>query len=350
MKKIFEAWQVKISDYPNDQNISLQIRFLLRFAVLAPSAHNTQPWLFAVEENKIFVYLDKTRVLGLSDPTTRQTYVSMGAMIFNILCAASYFGFSTQVDYLPHDNAENLKSKLLAVINLSKSGQGGKSFGDLLPYISKRHSAKLAYLDNKLSSDQIGDVSHLSSPGMELKFFFNKEDIVKMAEIVYLGTREAFANNDFCIELSQWVRSSWSDRLDGMPAVTVGVPAILSGLIPWAIAHLDTGKMQARDAGKLVANTPGIGIIGVAEENQLSWLRAGELFEQTALTLKSIGFDCALMGAPTESATASARLKSLAKLNSFPALFFRFGVSQKPVLFSPRRDADQCIINHHQHV
>src|SRR5512133_3479106 len=45
-----------------------RLRFLLSWAVLAPSRHNTQPWLFEIEGDEVRLYADASRALHTTDP------------------------------------------------------------------------------------------------------------------------------------------------------------------------------------------------------------------------------------------------------------------------------------------
>jgi hypothetical protein len=44
------AWHISESDFPQQGTPAKQLQFLIKYAVLAPSGHNTQPWLFNHEE------------------------------------------------------------------------------------------------------------------------------------------------------------------------------------------------------------------------------------------------------------------------------------------------------------
>ncbi|MDM7912406.1 MAG: hypothetical protein QUS09_04850, partial [Methanotrichaceae archaeon] len=59
----FAAWDVKESDFPEEGTTEDQLKFLLRYAILAPSGPNSQPWKFAVNISTIFVYADLKRSL-----------------------------------------------------------------------------------------------------------------------------------------------------------------------------------------------------------------------------------------------------------------------------------------------
>jgi nitroreductase len=49
--------------FPHGGDNSQKLTFLLWYAILAPSSHNTQPWQFAVHENELDLHADRTRWL-----------------------------------------------------------------------------------------------------------------------------------------------------------------------------------------------------------------------------------------------------------------------------------------------
>ena len=74
---------------------------LLRAAVLAPSSHNTQPRLLAVEPGVVQGGADRTRALPVNDPDDRELVMSCGAALFNLRVAATYAGASPTGSALP---------------------------------------------------------------------------------------------------------------------------------------------------------------------------------------------------------------------------------------------------------
>src|SRR5262245_7971167 len=53
----------------------------LSYATLAPSAHNTQPWLIALQPDAIELSVDAARLLPDTDPPLRQAHVSQGTFL-----------------------------------------------------------------------------------------------------------------------------------------------------------------------------------------------------------------------------------------------------------------------------
>jgi len=61
---------------------------LVRSAVLAANAHDTQPWLFALGTDRIDLFADLSRNIGAMDPLRREMYLSLGCALENLTLAA----------------------------------------------------------------------------------------------------------------------------------------------------------------------------------------------------------------------------------------------------------------------
>jgi len=116
---ISDAWVVSDTAFPRTAGPTDQLRFLVNYAVLAPSTHNTQPWLFKVGGEKLELYADRTRSLAVADPEDRELTISCGASLFHLRIAARHFGHQEAVEPFPRqDNPD-----LLARFGLSAGGE-----------------------------------------------------------------------------------------------------------------------------------------------------------------------------------------------------------------------------------
>ena len=50
---MIHPWDIKKEDFLHQGQLADKIRFVLGYAILAPSTHNSQPWLFKVKENSV---------------------------------------------------------------------------------------------------------------------------------------------------------------------------------------------------------------------------------------------------------------------------------------------------------
>ena len=72
-------WQVVEHNFPEKRDETEKLKFLLRYAILAPSSHNTQPWAFTVGQDEIRVRLNLDRWLRAADPDRRDLHISFVA-------------------------------------------------------------------------------------------------------------------------------------------------------------------------------------------------------------------------------------------------------------------------------
>jgi nitroreductase len=95
-----------------------EARFLISYAVLAPSGGNQQPWRFEVEGNRCLAFLDVRRAGSFLDYEYCASILSIGAATENICHAAETLGLRTRVECFP-DSSQPL---LIAVIDFERSG------------------------------------------------------------------------------------------------------------------------------------------------------------------------------------------------------------------------------------
>lgn len=89
-----------------------KLRFLLRFATLAPSNHNTQPWFFRIHGDEIELRADRSRALPASDPFDRELIISCGASLAFLNATAEAFGCNLRIDRFPDHADTNLLARI----------------------------------------------------------------------------------------------------------------------------------------------------------------------------------------------------------------------------------------------
>ena len=135
-----EVWDIKESDFPANGSSEEKLTFLLRYAILAPSSHNTQPWRFDVNDSEIKVFADKNKWLSVADADQRELYISIGCALENLLVAAEHFGYGINVIYFPENEDEVALVKLNPNSSLSIH-QDPRLFQAIL----SRHTNRMPY-------------------------------------------------------------------------------------------------------------------------------------------------------------------------------------------------------------
>ncbi|PAX56133.1 hypothetical protein [Brunnivagina elsteri] len=141
MNKTNNIWNIKEKDFPKTSTKAEQLKFLLNYAILAPSSHNTQPWYFKIRSDAVYLYADRTRALPIADPQGRELIISCGTTLFNLRMALHHFGYAGKITTFPdfHDR------DLLACIELGYPIQQSTDENLLFQAIPKRHSNRHDY-------------------------------------------------------------------------------------------------------------------------------------------------------------------------------------------------------------
>ncbi|MER6767859.1 hypothetical protein ABT266_47485, partial [Amycolatopsis sp. NPDC000746] len=118
-----------------------QVVSVLRCATLAPSTHNTQPWLFSVGPAGIEVHADADRTLPVADPDRRELLLSCGAALFNLRTAIHATGVHPATSYFPRRGDPDL----LALVRPRAAAATDRKLASLAEAIPLRHTNRTPF-------------------------------------------------------------------------------------------------------------------------------------------------------------------------------------------------------------
>jgi hypothetical protein len=208
-------------------------------AILAPSGHNTQPWVFQIcGDDNIRLYADRTRALPVVDPDDRELTISCGAALFNLQLVISYLGYRFETSLLPQQKGEeeSARDDLLAtvrVIDISKKPEKTKNEGleRLFNSITMRRTNRFRYDEDKEISNEI--LSNLQSiaqnyDGVWLHIERDKEKKKQFARLISEGDIIQMSDKKFRRELASW--STQIEVILGMECLVMRLDLAISCL------------------------------------------------------------------------------------------------------------------------
>ncbi|MBD3190445.1 MAG: hypothetical protein GF308_07360 [Candidatus Heimdallarchaeota archaeon] len=331
-------WNVAESNFPHESELEQQLTFLLKYAILAPSSHNSQPWKFSVESNDLAIFPDFSRSLPVVDPYHRELFISLGCALENLLVAADHFGFKTAVDYLPEGEEAGPAARV-------SCKPGKEPFSrSLFHSIPRRHTNRLRYgpisiekelLDQLIDCRRENDLMLEIVVGQELKS--------QVGELIIQADQKQFSNKGFREELAEWLRPNIGKVVDGLPGYTQGVSTLPSLFSSMFVRGLNIAKGQMNKDRKLVDNSPALTVIFSKENDTESWLKVGQFYERLALLATNIGIVQAPMNQPVEIPELADELADLLGRKGRPQMLFRMGHA-KPAQPIPRRPLEEVLI------
>ena len=335
MKANYQSWEVRPDDFYDQKTVSDQLRFLVQFAVLAPSSHNSQPWKFEVKEHQITIRPDMRRALPKSDINNRQLFISLGCALENILIAADYYGFATQVAYQESGATISLQS-------VRPEPQQEKDH--LIFSIPRRHTNRNPYEDQMPGEDFLQRLKHNEMDDLSITFIKDQSQKEKIADIVSEALITAMDDRGFRDELSHYLKSNITRSNLGMPGLGFGMPILISLIAPFLIKYININRVsRKKDESLLKKHTPVFGIITTKGDDRESWIRAGQAYELIALEAEKDGMKIHPMAAAIQIGDFYKALQSVLSISLRPQVFFRVGYATKLTAHSPRMSPEDVM-------
>ena len=237
MQENYRSWVINYQKFHDQKTLFDQLKFLIGFAILAPSGHNSQPWKFSIHGNTIILAPEATRALPKSDPNERQLFLSLGCALENLLVAADYYGFDTEVEYRPSAN-------IAAKITFSKRPHSDLSENHLIFSIPKRHTNRNPYEDRLPDTSFINWLKNLNNQELHLELIENEISRHKIADISLQALIETMDEPHFREELSQYLKSNFTKSKLGMPGFSHGLPAPISLIASPLIRRVNMNRLS----------------------------------------------------------------------------------------------------------
>jgi nitroreductase len=315
-----------------------QLKHLLRWAMLAPSRHNAQPWFFEIECDELRVYGDPSRALPVADPDGRQLVMSAGAAIVNVRLAAAHFGYATSLEIV----AGHRRDGLLARVRLEERRASTPEVEEMFRAIAARRTNRLP-LDGR--EPPAGFVTALLREATgEGALLRPVEDHQRgeVAELVAEGDRRQWSSSRYRAEVASWIRRNGTGRRDGMPGYAFGMSDAAALVQPLVLRLRDRAEGEADRDRRRALGTKALLVLSTARDGKAEWIRAGEALQRILLRATAAGLFASYFMQPIEIGELRGRLARAIGDRGVPQVMFRLGYGLEPRAL-PRRDVDDVL-------
>ncbi len=329
---------------------------LVSSAILASNPHNSQPWLFRVEESRVDLFADRWLNIGAMDPFFREMYIGLGCALENLLLAAEANGYAHRLTLMP-DASDPTH---VARVELSP---GETSVSDLYRAIPDRHTDRAAY-DTERPVDEVtlDALARLGAgdPSVGVLLFAGEEERRRVGDLVLRATEAIVADEEQSHDSHEWFRHDWDELQreryrDGVTMDASGNPALARAagkmLPPLSAEGANSYWLDGTRTG--VRTAAAFGIITVRDgQSNAQRIRAGRLWQRMHLWSTTRGLAMQPVNQPHERDDREAQLgiepdfgSALRGLVGDPGrqgiFTFRTGYPTTEALRSPRRAAGE---------
>lgn len=331
-------WDTPLAICPDDE--PRQLRELVRYATLAPNAHNTQPWQFALSPGTIRIFADYTRSMPWGDPGDRELWISIGCALESMLLAARRVGYVPTVDYFPEDEPE----ECLRV----RFERGDPDTGDpLFAAIPNRQSNRNAYDGRPIPAADIKAIEQAGvRPGVRVQMLTEQGEFEPVIEVIRGGFAWQRSSKEFQKELGSWIRfnaKSTTTKRDGLATRAMARPTLPDPIGRFIVRMLTLSGAEEKEIVGKVRGSSALLVLITDENDRTSWVQAGQSLVRMKLQLTDRGIRCAHLNNNWQwEATKATAQRALGLGTAHPQVTIRLGYSS-PLPHAPRRTVEDVL-------
>lgn len=346
------------------------INSILNLAINAPSGHNSQPWKFVFKNNSLFIYNLPQKDTTLFNHKQKGSLVAHGALIENIIIAASEKGFKTNIFLFPEKYDSNLISKL----DFEKT-QEKYQYENFWPFILKRTTNRKPFKKMPIlpqNEKKINDfVRSLDANKNRILFLNDRKKISEAAALFSLGDRLLFENfylHKGLFDNINWTLKEEQEKREGLYVKTKELSLFQELVLKYVFGNwnllnklnkIKLCNIIAKKREKLYQNCSLIGLITASYDKPENFVETGRVVERFWLLLTSLNISFQPMsvgllylGQWTEAENPTSltlkqindvkesyqKIKNLFQLkNQVPIFSFRIGYSDSPTASSLKK-------------
>ena len=324
-------WDLRADDFPVHGTDPEKLSFLVRYALLAPSTRNTQPWKFVVGRDSVEMHLDVTRWQRVADADQREMFVSLGCALENLLIAATHFGYHTAADYLSgvdeHTPAVRVRFEGCGRVPATPPDPRFK-------VLTHRHTHHGVYDGAPVEAEHLAALNDAcTEPGLRVHWITTDEGRVQVDALVMRADAVLLSNPEYRHELGELIGTG-----------VFGTPWLLATLGRFAVSHLMPASSFSKADHRALMSSPVIGIICAQANSHQAQIRVGQVLERIylAATLRGLSLQpvSQLLQLPE---TADAVAGMLPDIACVPLQPFRLGHASPPRVHTPRRSLEEVL-------
>lgn len=336
-------WFIPESRFPHMGTIAERLRFCVRYAVLAPSSHNSQPWRFRIDRDHIDVLADRSRALPVVDPHDRELTISCGAALYNLRLGMRHHFLDDRVDLLPDPAQPDLLARVGASPITRPPSAEDESLYRAIP---ERRTTRTRYDESRRVPQPLLDAlaARAKAEGAMLTFIEGEHQRLIFAKLVAEADEIQFAAAPFRRELALWMHHSRTSSLDGMPGYALGLKELSSLVAPLIVRTFDMGHGVAARDEQLALHSPVLAVLSTPTDDEVHWMRAGQALSAVLLRAAASGLAASYLNQPVEVGALRTRVASLAMIEGHqPQVVLRLGFAP-PARHTPRRPAEDVVV------
>jgi hypothetical protein len=331
-KRHTDPWAVSELDFPRTARAWEKLAFLARYALLAPSTRNTQPWKFRAGVDTVEIFIDPSRWAPIADADQREMHISAGCALENLLIAAAHFHYAPTIEYLPDPNNTDL---VVRVRFRESAPRRADERDELFAAITRRSTNHGVYDGTPLGAPDLATLGTLCvEPDLRVVWITDKATRARANELVMRAAALLLSQPAYRQELGEIIGTG-----------AFGNRRLIATLGRFAVSYLMSAKSFARADRRTLASSPALGVICAQQNTRAAQIRAGQVLERIYLAATGLRLCLQPVSQPLETAETRTVLTALLPAQGgIPLQPFRLGRATARRAHTPRRGLDEVLL------
>ena len=279
-----------------------QVRALVRFATLAPSGGNCQPWRFRWDGRRLRLVHDVPRSESFLDYRHLASWLAFGAAAENVALVAAQMGLEVEVELAPEPGDPAVVCDLrFRARSAPVAGEDAALAAAIPERVTNRRLSPQASLDPDSRAALLRAATAV--PGGALHLVEDADRLAAVGELLGRGDRLRFLSRTMHREMMQeirWTSDSVRTTRDGLDVATLELtPTDLAGLrvmSSWAamdlVGRIGGGRALEKPARKAIAAASAVGLVTIPGRTREAYFAGGRAMQRVWLeaTVRGLAF------------------------------------------------------------
>ena len=317
-------------------NINIHVQnpdflFMVEYAIKAPSGHNTQPWLFRINENNIEIHPNFDRALPVVDFDNRELFISLGTAL------------EKGYDY----DVELTKTGIITVYLSSPDTSG---YNSLFQQIPLRQTNRSIYNGKQIPEENIAELREvINDENINIRFYkHGTPEFDAIRNYIEQGNRIQMQDKAFKKELKEWMRFNrkHSEKTnDGLSYLVFGAPNLPKFISKPIIGQAVNEWSQVKGDNKKIASASHLVLFTTQNDNIPEWIDLGRNLQRFLLKSTELNIIHSYFNQPNEVRELSVKMaESLGLAGEYPTILLRMGYGET-MPYSKRINVNKVLIN-----
>lgn len=314
----------------------------LRYALLAPSPFNAQPWWFRLEPRALSILPDRSRYTARLDPDGRLVAISVGTALENLVVAARQNGYLAEVENDPSDLAPG-------AVRVRLFYGARTPAPELFRVLTARQTNRSLYGGGAIPLPDLRVLEAVAlEEGIALRLFTRPPEFEPLIATAVEAVRQQLADTAYVEDAAAWQRTTRQQierRGDGLAVDHSGIPSVPRWAEPfWLGGVRRSQRVALRQAEAQLRSASALAILSVAQDDPHHWRALGRSLERFTLQATALGLAHAHLDAPCLVVGPRQQLRRFSGSEpAWPQILLRLGYAA-PTPHARRRHLEDLLL------